>query len=306
MSEAEIGAAIRDFLINTGLVDTHEVEMERKPSESSAGRVDLRTRDLIIEFKVRIGNQITPDSDHVRQLDDYLKEAVAGGEPQRFGILTDGKYWILRWPGMGPVSTQSPNAFTLTTPDHGLQLFEWLRDQSQALEPRGISPTEDEVRKRLGAGPRFEQHLDGLRRLYEARQHDPTVQVKRELWRRLLGGRFFQESTGLRRPLKHSSYPRSAAGISLRPAPASTLLTRLRQHIGLAKRIEIPALRAGMTEVVDYASASAGTTRPNGSPAPTWTLAPRDVLEGAVRQRPHVGSVRVSRQSQVRYSSGKR
>ena len=92
VSEAEIGAAIRDFLINTGLVDTHEVEMERKPSESSAGRVDLRTRDLIIEFKVRIGNQIAPDPDHVKQLDDYLKAAVEGGEPQRFGILTDGKY----------------------------------------------------------------------------------------------------------------------------------------------------------------------------------------------------------------------
>ena len=40
---------------------------------------------------------------------------------------------------------------------------------------------------------------------------------------------------------------RSAAGISLGPASASTLLTRPCQHIGLAKRIEIPALRAGMT-----------------------------------------------------------
>ena len=221
VSEAEIGVAIRDFLINTGLVDSQEVDMEQKPSESSSGRVDLRTRDLIIEFKVRIGNQITPDPDHVQQLDDYLKEAVAGGEPQRFGILTDGKYWILRWPGMGPVSTQSPNAFTLTTPDHGLQLFEWLRDQSQALEPRGISPTEDEVRKRLGAGPRFEQHLDGLRRLYEARQHDPTVQVKRELWRRLLAaalGEVVEQTDDLDDLFLRHTYLSAMVGLALQRA----------------------------------------------------------------------------------------
>ncbi|MCY4619145.1 MAG: N-6 DNA methylase [Chloroflexi bacterium] len=221
VSEAEIGAAIRDFLINTGLVDTHEVEMEQAPSESSSGRVDLRTRDLIIEFKVRIGNQITPDPEHVQQLDDYLKAAVAGGQPQRFGILTDGKYWILRWPGMGPVSTQSPNAFTLTTPEHGLQLFEWLRDQSQALEERGVPPTAEEVQKRLGEGPRFEQHIAALSELYQANRDDPTIALKRDLWRSLLAaalGQVVEEEPDLDRLFVRHTYLSVVVGLAVQAA----------------------------------------------------------------------------------------
>ncbi len=141
VAEAEIGVAVRDFLIGTGLAGASEIEMEQAPAAGAGGRTDLRTRDLIIEFKVRIGNRIQPDPAHVQQLDDYLAAAVAGGQPQRFGILTDGKYWILRWPGMGPVRTQAPHAFTLRDAEHGLALYEWLRDQSQALEARGVAPT---------------------------------------------------------------------------------------------------------------------------------------------------------------------
>ena len=221
MSEAEIGVAIRDFLIHTGLVDTQEVDMEQKPSESSSGRVDLRTRDLIIEFKVRIGNQITPDPDHVKQLDDYLKAAVEGGEPQRFGILTDSKYWILRWPGMGPVSTQSPNAFTLTPPDHGLQLFEWLRDQSQALEERGVPPTAEEVLKRLGEGPRFEHHIAALTDLYQANRDDPTITLKRDLWRSLLAaalGQVVEEEPDLDRLFVRHTYLSVVVGLAVQAA----------------------------------------------------------------------------------------
>ena len=195
--------------------------MEQAPSESSSGRVDLRTRDVIIEFKVRIGNQITPDSEHVQQLDDYLKAAVAGGQPQRFGILTDGKYWILRWPGMGPVSTQSPNAFTLTTPEHGLQLFEWLRDQSQALEERGVPPTAEEVLKRLGEGPRFEQHIAALTDLYQANRDDPTIALKRDLWRSLLAaalGQVVEEEPDLDRLFVRHTYLSVVVGLAVQAA----------------------------------------------------------------------------------------
>ncbi len=221
VKEAEIGAAVRDFLIATGLAPESEIQMEQAPSESSSGRVDLRTRDVIIEFKVRIGNQITPDPDHVQQLDDYLSAAVAGGQPQRFGILTDGKYWILRWPGMGSVSTQSPNAFTLTTPEHGLQLFEWLRDQSQALEERGVPPTAEEVQKRLGEGPRFEQHIAALSELYQANRDDPTIALKRDLWRSLLAaalGQVVEEEPDLDRLFVRHTYLSVVVGLAVQAA----------------------------------------------------------------------------------------
>ena len=34
------------------------------------------------------------------------------------GVLTDGKHWLLRWPGAGEVKTTYPYAFTLENPDH--------------------------------------------------------------------------------------------------------------------------------------------------------------------------------------------
>ena len=220
-SEAEIRAAVRDFLIETKLATAASVQMEQSPGEGSSGRVDLRTRDVIFEFKVRIGDRINPTEQNVRQLDDYLKAAIDGGRPQRFGILTDGKYWILRWPGMGAVGTRAPNAFTLIDADYGLKLHEWLRDQSQVLEARGVSPTDKEIRSRLGEGPRFEQHISALDDLYQASRDDPTIALKRDLWRRLLAaalGQIVEEEPDLDRLFVRHTYLSVVVGLAVQSA----------------------------------------------------------------------------------------
>ena len=220
-SEAEIRAAVRDFLIETKLATAASIQMEQSPGEGSSGRVDLRTRDVIFEFKVRIGDRINPTEQNVKQLDDYLKAAIDGGRPQRFGILTDGKYWILRWPGMGAVGTRAPNAFTLIDADYGLKLHEWLRDQSQALEARGVSPTDKEIRSRLGEGPRFEQHISALDDLYQASRDDPTIALKRDLWRRLLAaalGQIVEEEPDLDRLFVRHTYLSVVVGLAVQSA----------------------------------------------------------------------------------------
>ena len=220
-SEAEIRAAVRDFLIATKLATADSIQMEQSPGEGSSGRVDLRTRDVIFEFKVRIGDRINPSEQNVKQLDDYLKAAIEGGRQQRFGILTDGKYWILRWPGMGTVGTRAPNAFTLIDADYGLNLYEWLRDQSQALEARGVSPTDKEIRSRLGEGPRFEQHISALDDLYQASRDDPTIALKRDLWRRLLAaalGQIVEEEPDLDRLFVRHTYLSVVVGLAVQSA----------------------------------------------------------------------------------------
>ncbi len=235
VAEEEIRVAVRDFLVASGLARAGEIEMEQAPAAGSTGRVDLRTRDLIIEFKVRIGDRINPLPKHVEQLDAYLDAAIGGGRPQRFGILTDGRYWILRWPGMGPVRTHAPHAFTLTDARHGLALYEWLRDQSQALEERHILPTEDEIRSRLGEGPRFERHIEALAKLYEANRDDPTIALKRDLWRTLLAaalGQVVEDEPDLDRLFIRHTYlsvvvglaVQAAFGIEIEAASASALL----------------------------------------------------------------------------------
>lgn len=221
VAEADIRASVRDFLIETGLAEREAIDMEQSPASGWSGRVDLRTRDIIIEFKVRIGDQINPTEQNVTQLDDYLKAAVDGGRPQRFGILTDGKYWILRWPGMGPVRTQAPHAFTLSSAEHGLLLYEWLRDQSQALEERGVSPTDEDVRARLGDGPRFESHIRALTELYEANRDDPTIALKRDLWRSLLAaalGQVVEEEPDLDRLFVRHTYLSVVVGLAVQAA----------------------------------------------------------------------------------------
>ena len=221
--EAEIGAAVRDFLIGTGLAPEVEIEMEQSPASDESGRVDLRTRDVIVEFKRRIGDRINPSAEHVAQLDAYLRAAVAGGQPQRLGILSDGKYWVLRWPGMGAVSTQPPNAFTLSDGDQGggLLLYEWLRDHSQALEARGVHPADDEVRSRLGDGPRFAQQIAALDTLYQEHRDEPTVALKRDLWRSLLAaalGQVVADAPDLDRLFVRHTYLSAVVGLALQSA----------------------------------------------------------------------------------------
>ena len=50
----------------------------------------------------------------------------------RIGVLTDGKYWVLRWPNAAKVNTSPPYAFTLTDADRWYALYEWLRDNASS------------------------------------------------------------------------------------------------------------------------------------------------------------------------------
>jgi hypothetical protein len=91
--EANITSATRSFLIATGLARTEE----NPPSDSSRQAVVLTALDTFLESKQRIGTHGNPHPDHVAQLDSYLKQLEDAGRV-RMGILTDGKYWLLRWP----------------------------------------------------------------------------------------------------------------------------------------------------------------------------------------------------------------
>ena len=102
-AEADVTSAIRDFLVVTGLANPDEIREESHPALESRSAVDLVALDTFIEVKVRIGMRVrgVPDEEWVKQLDDYLDQSAREGRV-RMGILTDGKHWVLRWPGAGP------------------------------------------------------------------------------------------------------------------------------------------------------------------------------------------------------------
>ncbi len=212
--EADVRSAIADFLVTSGLASRNEIRLE-------SDRIDLQTRDFVIEVKKRIGNGINPNPKWVDQLDGYLRERVKAGESERLGVLTDGRYWVLRQSGIEEVRTAAPYGFEISDADVAYRLYEWLRNESQAFEASGLRPTEDEVRRSFGEGPRLEMELAGLERLYRAERDNPTVSIKRDLWRQLLTaalGVVVDEEQDLDRQFLRHTYLSVVVGIAVQAA----------------------------------------------------------------------------------------
>ena len=167
-SEADIRSAVRDFIIQTGLVTASEVTQEESPTEAASGRVDLVARDAFFEFKRNLysGAQIAPE--HVRQLDDYLTDALTAGRGIRVGVLTDGRRWLLRRVGDGQVDAISPPMWTLEAAAAGLRLREWLHDRVFEERAGNAAPTPDNLVREFGdASHHTNQDFATLRILYE-------------------------------------------------------------------------------------------------------------------------------------------
>ena len=187
-AEANITTAIQNFLVGTELVASQEIVEENPPSDGSRRAVDLTAQDTFIEVKRRLGTVggFNPNPEYVRQLDEYLAESRQAGKGVRMGVLTDGKYWLLRWPGAGEVRTAPPYGFVLDAPDDWLVLYEWLRDN--ALTPiDNLAPDHDAIRQHFGPdSPLYQRDINALRQLYRDNADSETVKVKRRLWHDLL------------------------------------------------------------------------------------------------------------------------
>ncbi len=148
-AEANITSAVRDLLLLTGLARSEQMREENPPSDGSRQAVDLTALDTFIEFKRRIGTASggAPNPQYVEQLDDYLAQSAKQGKV-RMGVLTDGKHWLLRWPGAGEVRLSRPYAFTLEDPDNWIALYEWLRD-SVLVSLDDISPDREGIEGEL-------------------------------------------------------------------------------------------------------------------------------------------------------------
>ena len=187
--EANITSAVRDFLIGTGLVRSEEIIEENPPSaDGSRLAVDLTALDTFVEVKRRIGTTagFEPNPQYVQQIDDYLAESANSGRGVRTGLLTDGRYWLLRWPGAGAVKTARPFGFELRDAENWLPLYEWLRDEA-LTSLLDVYPDRDAVERYLGPNsPSYQRDITALGALFEGCRHERTIQVKRLLWNDLL------------------------------------------------------------------------------------------------------------------------
>ena len=185
-AEANITSAARDFLIAARLARSDEIREENPPSDGSRRAVDLTALDTLVEVKRRIGNGPDPNPEHVQQLDDYLAQSQSAGKGVRMGLLTDGKYWLLRWPHAGPVQTAAPYVFTLEDPGKWYLLYEWLRDRA-LVSLENTVPDREGIEEHFGPNsPSYQRDIDALAALYRANSSYETIEVKRRLWHDLL------------------------------------------------------------------------------------------------------------------------
>ena len=185
--EANITSAVRHFLVLTGLARNEEIIEENPPADSSRRAVDLTALDTFVEFKRRIGTASggVPDPENVRQLDEYLELSASQGRV-RMGVLTDGKRWLLRWPGAGQVRLTRPYAFTLDDPDGWFHLYEWLRDTA-LVSLEDVVPDRDSIAEHFGPdSPAYQRDIETLRALYQGNAGLESIRVKRRLWYDLL------------------------------------------------------------------------------------------------------------------------
>ena len=207
--EANITSVVRDFLIVTGLARSEGMVEENPPSDASRRAVDLTALDTFIEFKRRIGTASggAPNPQYVEQLDDYLAQSAEQGKV-RMGVLTDGKHWLLRWPGAGEVRLTRPYAFTLEQPENWITLYEWLRD-SALVSLNGISPDRKGIEGHFGPGsPSYQRDIAALKSLYRDHAELETIRVKRRLWYDLLRtalGEVAYTTEGMDSPLHHDT-----------------------------------------------------------------------------------------------------
>ena len=123
---------------------------------------------------------------YVRQIDDYLDESARAGRGIRTGILTDGRHWLLRWPGAGEVKTVRPYAFNLDVVQRWLPLYEWLRDDA-LVSLDDIPPDRHNIEKHLGPqSPSYQRDIAALASLFAESSGYQTIEVKRRLWFDLL------------------------------------------------------------------------------------------------------------------------
>ena len=190
--EANITSAVRNFLTITELVESGMIAEETRPAPGSRSSVDLAALNAYVESKSRIGLPagIAPDPDKVAQIDDYLEQAHAARGVTLMGVLTDGKRWLLRWRGMGPVRTAPPYSFILESADRWVALYEWLRDQVLSSF-ENESPSRENIPNYFSSrSPAWEREIAALRNLKEEAEQSPktaeTIAVKQRLWRTLL------------------------------------------------------------------------------------------------------------------------
>ena len=195
-SENDIRSAFRDFLVRTAIAaDEGEIVTETRPAADSRNKVDLYIRNTYVEFKRSIikGGVIDPEA--IVQLDGYILENAKAGNGIQNGILTDGLNYLKRAVGdnLRDIDVEK-NRRQFSDSDQGSRLYEYLYDIIDT-QAENIAPTADMLLRYFGPDSNvFKTATALLTEAHRDNRENPTVAVKRKLWRELLRVAIGQDS----------------------------------------------------------------------------------------------------------------
>ncbi|MEU1576209.1 N-6 DNA methylase [Streptomyces collinus] len=186
-AEATLQADIRQLLLeadlNLGEEDVMAPVLEAQVGDGTGHRIDIEMGATVIEVKKDISRpKIRKDA--VAQLAKYVRARTEQQERRHVGILTDGADW--RAYTLVRDELHEVNRFDARERNvKALDLVRWLEGVLATSE--GATPTPDAIATRLGADS-VAHSIDKavLAALYEENKELPTVQLKRDLWARLL------------------------------------------------------------------------------------------------------------------------
>lgn len=201
-TEQDIQSDIRAILLYGGLNleadDLAEITLEAQVG--GGRRIDIEAGFTVIEVKKDdLQAKADKKAAAVEQLSGYVASRAERTGQRYVGVLTDGVSWFL-YQLLPDGEMNEVSAFTLRGDSSDIEnLVVWL--EAVLATGHQIKPTQLEVERRLGyQSPGFLLDMADLRTLYDQCANQPGVQLKRELWGRLLGkalGENFQDDDEL-------------------------------------------------------------------------------------------------------------
>jgi SAM-dependent methyltransferase len=184
-AEANLQADVQSLLLYGGLnLDENDLNVELEAPAGGGRRIDVEVGFTVIETKrdLRQGNV---RSEAEKQLAGYVRGRTQQLGQRYVGVLTDGADWRLYHVGPDDALLEvSRFELSATAPDADA-LAIWLEGALATVD--AIPPTPREIERRLGAlSSAHALDYTELAALYEANREHPTIQLKRELWARLL------------------------------------------------------------------------------------------------------------------------
>lgn len=182
-TEADIQADVRNVLLEAPLELT-DCDLLDVSLESPAGgkRIDVEAGCAVIEVKKNLRSKRTLEA-AVAQLRGYVDHRTEERSQRYVGVLTDGQDWILYH--LQPNGEMAEVDRLRLKGGDGERLSAWLEAILATTDK--ITPVPAEIVRLLGSdSPAARLDLADLRALYEACRRSPEVQLKRELWARLL------------------------------------------------------------------------------------------------------------------------